>query len=234
MASAPQTPEPPRPTGKAGRTRAAILLAAEQRFAKDGFDRTRLEDVARDVGIRRASIVYHFKDKQALYEAVVGNLFSGLYGVIESALGSTAQPAERVESAVSGWIDYVGERPALARVLLREVADGVDGERTVLARHIAPIADLAKRFLDEWKQSGLPRPSEVEPAHVASTITGATVFFVSAMPRLLGETGFDPSARTQLDRYREELLRLTWQMLRMEAPLTPPHPEGAGNESEKT
>jgi len=234
MASTAQSPEPPRSTRKADRTRAAILRAAEQRFADDGFDRTRLEDVAADVGIRRASIVYHFKDKQALYEAVVSDLFSGLRAVIESALRSPLSPPERVEAAVSGWIDYVGERPALARVLLREVADGVEGERPGLARHIEPIAGLAKDFLDEWKRSGLPRPSNVEPAHVASAITGATVFFVSAMPRLLGETGFDPASRTQLDRYREELLELTWRMLRMDAPRACSRPEDNRIESEKT
>jgi TetR/AcrR family transcriptional regulator len=216
MVSSAAAPEPS--SGKATRTRAAILRAAEQHFAEHGFDRTRLEDVARDVGIRRASIVYHFKDKSALYEEVVRELFSGLAAVIEGALGSDHPPLERVEAAVSGWVDYVAKRPALARVMLREVADGLDGEHTVLARHIAPIAAEALSFLGEWKRSGLPRPTDVEPAHVASIITGATVFFVSAMPRLLWESGFDPLSHTELERYREQLLDLTWRMLRVEAP----------------
>jgi TetR/AcrR family transcriptional regulator len=49
---------------RAIRTRAAILDAAEALFSERGFDATRLEDVAERVGIRRASIVYYFKDKR--------------------------------------------------------------------------------------------------------------------------------------------------------------------------
>ncbi|MGH7287017.1 MAG: TetR family transcriptional regulator, partial [Myxococcota bacterium] len=53
---------------KALRTRAAILAAAEAVFAERGFAAARLEDVAARVGIRRASIVYHFRDKRELYD----------------------------------------------------------------------------------------------------------------------------------------------------------------------
>ena len=51
-------------TSRAERTRASILDAAETCFAERGFSATRLEDVAEAVGIRRASIVYHFRDKR--------------------------------------------------------------------------------------------------------------------------------------------------------------------------
>ena len=55
----------PRPA-KAERTRAAILAAAESLFARRGYAATRLEDVAEAVGVKRAALFYHFRDKQAL------------------------------------------------------------------------------------------------------------------------------------------------------------------------
>ena len=72
----------PRPTPKSARTRRAILEAAESCFAAQGFEATRLEDVAAEVGIRRASIVYYFRDKSELYEAVLDELFGELVGGI--------------------------------------------------------------------------------------------------------------------------------------------------------
>ena len=54
-------------TPRAERTRASILEVAEVIFAEKGFDGTRLEDVAQAVKIRRASIVYYFKDKSATF-----------------------------------------------------------------------------------------------------------------------------------------------------------------------
>ena len=57
-------------------TRAEILAAAERHFAEVGFEAARLEDIAADVGIRRAAIFYHFRGKQELYAAVLDGYFA--------------------------------------------------------------------------------------------------------------------------------------------------------------
>ncbi len=67
------------PRARAEKTRGTILDAAEAVFAEKGFAAARLEDVAAIVGIRRASIVYYFRDKRDLYEAVLERLFSNLH-----------------------------------------------------------------------------------------------------------------------------------------------------------
>ena len=42
-------------------TEERILQAAETEFGRKGFERTRLEDIAETAGIRRPSLLYHFK-----------------------------------------------------------------------------------------------------------------------------------------------------------------------------
>jgi len=86
------------PTPKAARTRAAILIAAERCSTERGFDRTRLEDVAAEVGIRRASIVYYFRDKQDLYGTVLGDLCSSLYEALRGPLEGGASALTQVEA----------------------------------------------------------------------------------------------------------------------------------------
>ena len=202
-------------TPKAERTRAAILEAAEQLFAEHGFAATRLEDVAERVGIRRASIVYYFRDKPELYDAVLESVLSGLYGVIEPALTAGAPLLERVDLAVSAWVDYVGQRPTFARLLLREIAGGgsAEADRPTMLRHTAPFVALAQRVREEARRQPQPFRSPVDPAHLASTIAGATVFFVAAMPTLFPPLGFDPLAKEQLDAHRAEVLRITHRLL---------------------
>ena len=75
-------PAPARLTSRAERTRATILETAEALFAERGFEATRLEDVAERVGIRRASIVYYFRDKRELYEAVLQDVFEELLAAL--------------------------------------------------------------------------------------------------------------------------------------------------------
>lgn len=49
--------------------RAAIVERAMARFAEDGFERARVEDVARDLGIAKGSVFQHFGSKAGLFLA---------------------------------------------------------------------------------------------------------------------------------------------------------------------
>ena len=97
------------------RTRSAILAAAEALFAERGLAETRLEDVAAAVGIRRASIVYYFADKPALYDAVLADVFDAFRARLEPVLLAERPLGERAIDAVSTWIDYLAAVGDLAQ-----------------------------------------------------------------------------------------------------------------------
>ncbi|MFA6376110.1 MAG: TetR/AcrR family transcriptional regulator, partial [Candidatus Paceibacterota bacterium] len=48
-----------------------IIGAAKKRFAKDGYSPTSMDDIARDVGITKASLYYFFKGKEEIFAAIV-------------------------------------------------------------------------------------------------------------------------------------------------------------------
>jgi len=96
-----------KPITKAGRTRTLIREAAERRFSQLGFSDTRLEDIAEDVGVKRAALFYHFRDKRALYDAVVEDVFGGLLARIETILDGPGTVAGRFEGAVDA---HAGDR----------------------------------------------------------------------------------------------------------------------------
>ena len=62
---------------KTAETQARIVEAALDRFAVEGFERTRLLDVARDAGIAKGTIYLYFPTKAALFEGVVRSLLGG-------------------------------------------------------------------------------------------------------------------------------------------------------------
>src|SRR5919199_556696 len=53
------------------RTREAILAAAEDRFARLGFEGTSLQQIAEAAGVARSTPAYFFGTKQELYDAVL-------------------------------------------------------------------------------------------------------------------------------------------------------------------
>ncbi len=202
---------PARLTSKAERTRAAVLEAAEALFAARGFEATRLEDVAERVGIRRASIVYYFRDKRELYEAVLRDVFGGLLVGVRGALEGSGALALRIEAAVSAWVDYVALRPSLPRLLLREVLDA-GGEAPVLRGELDPFFAMVRRVVSRDGADPLVRDPRLDPAHVASAIAGTSVLYLAALPVLVPGFG-DPLAPERLRLHREQLVRVTRRLL---------------------
>src|SRR4051812_34076593 len=72
-----------RPT-KGERTREKVLQAAETTFAKLGFERATLREVARVAGIHQPGIYNYFKTKRDLYEAVLKRLMDPLLAVLDA------------------------------------------------------------------------------------------------------------------------------------------------------
>lgn len=62
---------PRRTRAEAEATREALLDAAEQEFLRRGVARTSLEHIARRAGVTRGAIYWHFRDKAALFAAML-------------------------------------------------------------------------------------------------------------------------------------------------------------------
>jgi len=198
---------------KAERTRAAILAAAEQAFARRGYAATRLEDVADAVGVKRPALFYHFRDKQALYDAVIEEALGDLVARIERSLFASGPIAPRIEGAVEAWIDAIQARPALARLILRHAADAEERPSTRLFPAAERLMQRAWSLFEEGRQSGELQPLHDDPFHCASALVGATVFYVSAFAPLLPIGDFDPLAPEQMAAHRRDALRTARRLL---------------------
>lgn len=198
---------------RAERTRSAVLEAAEALFAERGFDATRLEDIAERVGIRRASIVYYFKDKRELYDTVLGSVFGSLLAALAEALSRDVPLADRIEAAVSCWVDFVGQRPSVARIILREVADATPDRRSAVLAHTQPFGDLVRKEIFERPDFAETHLAHIDPVHVASTVAGSTVFLVAAMPNLLPDLALDPISREHLSAHKREMVGIVRRLL---------------------
>jgi TetR/AcrR family transcriptional regulator len=209
-----------------------VLEGADAIFAVMGFAATRLEDVADRVGIRRASIVYYFKDKKELYHAVLASVFGGLHARIEEALSRPDPLPARIEAGVVAWVDYVGARPTIARLILREVADAAPGHRPAVLDHTQPFFELVRKQVFDRDAAASASLAAIDPVHLASTIAGATVFFVAAMPALVPHLALDPVAPAQLAAHKEEVLRILRRLLGTAGPRKARSPKPAAPDTE--
>src|SRR5262249_22363761 len=68
--------------------REAILAAALDEFSARGFAAARLDDIARRAGVAKGTIYLHFRDKEALFQEIVGSVMGPFVGTVEGVFAS--------------------------------------------------------------------------------------------------------------------------------------------------
>ncbi|MBW2713162.1 MAG: TetR/AcrR family transcriptional regulator [Deltaproteobacteria bacterium] len=191
------------------KTRQKILDAAEEIFARDGFDAARMEDIANAVGIQRAGLFYYYKDKSALYQAMLDTVLSELLAKMTKELDPELPLLDQVENCAVAWVDFVWRRPDFARILLREGAKTSSFNRDELAKFARPLMELLQKLLEDAQQQGISQGSTGDVVHVASTLAGSTVFMIAVFPSIMSELSPDANDEERLEVHKREIRKLT-------------------------
>ncbi len=100
-------------------TRQALLTAARQLFAADGFQATRTEEIVQRAGLTRGALYHHFRDKEdlfrAVYDEVSGEVSHSLWRRSEDRHRS-AWDLFRANSEV--YLDAASANPAYRQIVL--------------------------------------------------------------------------------------------------------------------
>ncbi len=198
---------------RAEQTRTRILDAAEECFAHKGFEQARFEDVAHKVGLQRGAIFHYFAGKRELYEAVLTRLGDRLMQRLRDPRVAQSPLPDRIEAALLAWIDFASESPAFSRIILRLVADGSHAGRPTVERFVRPFRTLLQQTLEEGERRGILKPLTPDPLQLASTLVGATVFFLSAMPAFTLTQEHDPPSPERFETYRRGALAIARRLL---------------------
>ncbi|MET8233518.1 helix-turn-helix domain-containing protein [Micromonospora sp. NPDC005298] len=84
-------------------THGEILAAAARQFAVTGYRGTSLQDIAREVGVSKASVLYHFANKEALLAELMAPAIAMLQSLDDKLAGLTGAAAQEV--AATGFVD---------------------------------------------------------------------------------------------------------------------------------
>lgn len=119
------TPEPS-PFAGAGSTpptdaaAARVTGVALDYFAEHGYEATKLENIARDAGMSKRMIHYHFGDKRGLYEQAVVLAIKRLHPTEESIQVESTVPVEGVRVLVDAVFNQFLRHPEAVRMLVSE------------------------------------------------------------------------------------------------------------------
>jgi AcrR family transcriptional regulator len=118
------------PAERGADRRYALVTAAYQRIASDGFEGLRTRDVAADVGVNIATLHYYFPTKEALIRGVIGQAMQRF----RSTIPAEGSAEERLRAHLRALATLLHDDPRLWAVL---------GELVLRAPR---DADLARTF----------------------------------------------------------------------------------------
>ena len=201
----------PSPEHRANRgTRDAIRAVAARFFAEQGYHRTRLHEVAEEVGIQKASIFHYFTSKEALYRAVLEEGHGQTEAIIRRALATEGDWLARVRALVDAYVDLVAAHPEQTKILLRQslgdAPDGYDG-RPDSDRLLATVT----AFLAEGQRAGAFAP--IDGLSLALGVAGMVTFFFTSVPVVAPRWSLDLSYEHRVEQVRRHVTTVVMRAL---------------------
>lgn len=182
-------------------TRQRILDTALDSFGTRGVDGTSLDALARELGLRKQSILYYFKSKNALFEAVLDEAADRFIDELSTVV-DRGDVWQQVEGTVRVVFRLAVQRPALLGILREASRPGSTVAVQLSGRlggHIEAAQSSLEQALDEGRVVG-------ENARLLLFSLYSTIMGVATEVEVLRAMGIEPSLRTLAER-RAELLR---------------------------
>lgn len=148
-----------------------ILAHATRLFAARGFVGASLRDIAKAVGIRKPSLLYHFNSKDDLRRGVLENMLGHWNEVVPRLLKAATSGHEQFEAVATETIEFFRADPDRARLLLRELLDRPEEMEPLIESHVQPWTKIICDYIRKGQQQGRVHP-EIDPeAYVVHMIT---------------------------------------------------------------
>ena len=182
-------------------TRQRILDAALDLFGARGVDAVSLDEIAREVGVRKQTVLYWFPSKDELVDAVLETVAAELVVLIDAAVRSSSEdPLDRVDAVVRAVFRPAVRRPALLG-LVREMSRLPEAQADRLRARLQPLIDRCMDYFALEMDKGRLRRGD--PRLIAS-LAYSTVTGLATEPEALRAVGWQPTA-IGLRQLRDEL-----------------------------
>lgn len=176
-----------------------ILEAAARCFAKHGFARTRVEDVAAEARVSRALVHHHFGSKEDLAQQVQLHMLEEWSAAVDRAIAGAATTGDALAAWLRVNLSDTRRRPLLHAIL----AD---------AALLASFEDAARRSMAEWREKlvallreGVARGEFRADLDVESSAEVLRAMQVGMMQHLLSN---DPTLDVSGERHLDAAARL--------------------------
>lgn len=215
----PTKPDPAAPRrGRVGqRNRCHILTAAERVFARRGYGGARLDEIAEEAGLPKANLLYYFKSKEALYEAVIADILEVWLGAL-GEITVNDDPADALTGYIQRKMALSKERPEASRVFAMEIITGAPVIEGYLRGYLREWVQRQGAVFRTWQSLGLM--ADLPPEHVFFTIWAVTQTYADFATQVTAVLGVPRLDTAEFDDAVDTVTTIVLRGLGVSAPLS--------------
>lgn len=179
-------------------TRGRVLAAARQLFAKQGFERTTIRQIAQAAGVSSGSVMAHYKSKMALLLAIMQNVNQRQLALLRETLPKNGHVCEQIMHMFRIYAAFDLEQPSLAAAVAGHSWQWDEDTEMLVRQHF----EAGDGLLHELLQVGVSR-GEIDPA---IDLVLAVKMTFALYTRALRQAIFDQkSASEMMDRFERQI-----------------------------
>jgi AcrR family transcriptional regulator len=164
---------------EASQTETKILEAAKKIFISNGFDGTRMQQIANEAGINKSLLHYYFRSKEKLFTAVFSYAFQHFVPQVQEILNSEIPIFIKIERIVAEYMDMLLKNEFIPAFILHEINRNPDGIVIIMQGTGLNPQIFINQFAREIEKGSI-RPAD--PRHLIVNLIALCVFPVAAKP----------------------------------------------------
>ncbi|MDH5360936.1 MAG: TetR/AcrR family transcriptional regulator [Gammaproteobacteria bacterium] len=169
-----------------------ILRTATQHFAERGLAGARIDEIARDAGVNKATIYYHIGGKEELYAEVFRDNMRKSTERLLTHVNQQQNAEDKFKAYVDTIVENLRENRAAAPLMMREIASGAENIPQESLQYIVKMLTTIIQILEEGRSDGSFRNTNPGLTHLM--IIGSIMFYSAGEPlrkKLMGLMGND-------------------------------------------
>lgn len=170
---------------RADGAREHILSTAKALFALHGIGGVSINDIAREAGVSKSNVFYHFGSKPELHYEIVASIAGRARALLDRIASEDGTAAGDLRAFADGHLRDLLEDPDGSRMMIAEILSSGPEHIRALAEgffegNFTRLVELVRGHQEAGRLRG-----DIDPAFVATLLIAANVFFFMAQPLLL-------------------------------------------------
>ena len=182
-----------------------IFAAAQNEFVDHGFKGASIKRIAERAGLPRANIHYYYKNKLALYEAVLGDIVQTWNSSFDT-IHAEDDPKEALTAYIRAKVMYSKTHPSASRIFASEIIHGAPHLQEYLQGEFYDWMQQKITAIESWIAAGKMTP--IDPLYLLFFIWGATQHYADFGVQVLAAMNKENLTSSEFEDIADSLVNL--------------------------